>query len=243
MKDKIIIKTVLHDFIDSKVNEYVEPCRQGTPKGDPIGFSRKKYIATLGMLTNQKLIDMAKSIGVSYGLLRKWTTEQEFKDMVAKHYDEFTTWIIIFFVSRINASQKHFELLEKKPISELADIQILGSWKKEQFDNDIALEKLADAKNYNPRLLHFLLEFLEDYMNNELPKIDANTAYLFKLNFINFLDIIKGSETKVITDALEKMCWNDLHNAIARNLSKPKMSEKDRRESLIMIKALMQLER
>lgn len=242
MKDKIIIKTVLHDFIDSKVNEYVEPSRQGTPKGDPIGFSRKKYIATLGMLTNQKLKDLAKSIGVSYGLLRKWTTEQDFKDMVARHYGEFAGWILIFYMNRINASQKHFELLEKKPISELADIQIFGSWKFD-FDNDIALEKLADVKNYNPRLLNFLLEFLEDYIDNELSKIDADTAYLFKLSFINLLDIIKGSETKEITEALVKMCRKDLYNAIAKHLSKPKISEKDRKVSLLMIKALMQLER
>jgi hypothetical protein len=83
-------------FISHKVTSYVEPTKKGTPKGDPVGFSLTKYKATLYALRERVLPDtldlviQAKKLGVSYGVLRKWRSEQKFKEIVSQHVDEFT---------------------------------------------------------------------------------------------------------------------------------------------------------
>jgi hypothetical protein len=93
----------LAKFIDSKLKEYVEPTRMGTPKGDAVGFSLTKYQATLftlreSLLDNEDLKAQARKLGISYGLLRKWRSEQSFKDLVAQHEKEFVNHLLAGFI-------------------------------------------------------------------------------------------------------------------------------------------------
>ena len=71
-------KTLLKDFIDQQMASYFEPQRKGTPKGEQIGLSDKKYCAVLNLLYNHKLKDIASWSNISYGVLRKWKTEAPF---------------------------------------------------------------------------------------------------------------------------------------------------------------------
>lgn len=80
---------ILGAFIEAKLRGYVEPERAGTPKGEPIGMSRKKYHAALLGLTSVDLRKQAKQIGVSYGVLRKWRTEEAFDLCIDQLTDEF----------------------------------------------------------------------------------------------------------------------------------------------------------
>jgi hypothetical protein len=89
----------LAGFMDNKLKEYVEPTRMGTPKGEPVGFSLTKYQATLfalreSLLDNEDLKAQARKLGISYGLLRKWRSEQSFKDLVSQHEKEFITYLL-----------------------------------------------------------------------------------------------------------------------------------------------------
>jgi hypothetical protein len=82
------------------LEEYVEPTKKGTPKGEEVGFSRIKYSATLLALRESVLDDgpdlkgQATELGISYGVLRKWRAEERFKEMVAKHEKEFVTYLV-----------------------------------------------------------------------------------------------------------------------------------------------------
>lgn len=80
---------ILGGFIGQKLRQYVEPERAGTPKGTPIGLSRKKFHAALLALTNIDLRKQAKVIRVSYGVLRKWRTETKFWDCAEALTKEF----------------------------------------------------------------------------------------------------------------------------------------------------------
>lgn len=80
---------VLGYFIASKLQEYVEPERAGTPKGESIGLSRKKYHGALLSLTSLSLRKQAKQIGVSYGVLRKWRTEDAFNRCILQLCEDF----------------------------------------------------------------------------------------------------------------------------------------------------------
>ncbi len=83
--------TLLGRFIQEKLDSYIEPERKGTAKGDEIGFSRKKYEASLYNITNLKMKYLSKTLNISYGLLRKWRTEDTFRAMIERHSREFAS--------------------------------------------------------------------------------------------------------------------------------------------------------
>jgi len=71
-------------LVESMMENYQEPTRAGTPKGDPIGFSwKKKQAALLMILYNPDsglgLKQIAKIADVPPGVLRVWRTEADFK--------------------------------------------------------------------------------------------------------------------------------------------------------------------
>ena len=89
--------TFLDKFIKAKLDSYVEPQRKGTPRGEPIGFSKQKYEATLLLMTNSKQKDIAESLGISYGFLRRWRTEKKFLELTKKHCNEFREVVMAYF--------------------------------------------------------------------------------------------------------------------------------------------------
>jgi hypothetical protein len=87
-------KGLLLRFLREKEKNYREPTRRGTPRGEAIGLSSKKYRATLLSLTSMDLISISKELGVSYGLLRKWRTEPGFKKHIEELIQEFAPLFI-----------------------------------------------------------------------------------------------------------------------------------------------------
>jgi hypothetical protein len=74
-------------WAETKLKNYQEPSRAGTPKGDPIGFSKKKYKAVLLMAlypTCLKIIDIAKLAQVSENVLMVWRTQDDFRTAMRK---------------------------------------------------------------------------------------------------------------------------------------------------------------
>jgi len=101
----------LFDFIARKQLDYEEPQRIGTPRGEKIGFSAKKYQASMLVgLTNIKLKKLAKDLnrkyGLSYGLLRKWKTEDDFMAEAKKHVKEFAGLVLKLIEKSVS---KHYE--------------------------------------------------------------------------------------------------------------------------------------
>jgi hypothetical protein len=80
---------LLTRFLREKLAGHVEPTRQGTPRGAPVGFSRKKLAAALFAVTSADVKPTAREVGVSYGVVRKWRTEPAFKALVERLEDEF----------------------------------------------------------------------------------------------------------------------------------------------------------
>jgi hypothetical protein len=72
--------TLLEYFIKDQLEQYEEPTRMGTPRGELIGLSKVKYHACLlTSLTNRKQEEIANELNISHSLLRKWRTERMFK--------------------------------------------------------------------------------------------------------------------------------------------------------------------
>ncbi len=81
--------TLLQRFIQGRIEGYEEPQRRGTPKGDKIGFPLPKYAAAVLSLTNFGQKEIAARVGVSYGVLLKWRTEEAFKHETDTHVRDF----------------------------------------------------------------------------------------------------------------------------------------------------------
>lgn len=85
----------LQDFIDQRVNEYVEPTREGTARGERIGYSRQKFHASVLMaLCSLKEKEIAERLKVSYGLIRQWSIDREFSKMMQQHVVDFGTYFV-----------------------------------------------------------------------------------------------------------------------------------------------------
>jgi hypothetical protein len=99
---------LLSRFLREKEKNYHEPTRRGTPRGEAIGLSLKKYRATLSCLTSNDLIAISKELGVSYGLLRKWRTEPGFKKQIEELIQEFAPLFIGCLVKKWAARDEGF---------------------------------------------------------------------------------------------------------------------------------------
>lgn len=83
----------LPEFIETRISEYKPPTRKGTPKGDPIGFTKEKYAASLWDLTDFGAREVCRRAQCNYKSLLNWRTREDFKTKVAEHTKEFHSWL------------------------------------------------------------------------------------------------------------------------------------------------------
>jgi hypothetical protein len=78
-------------FIEAALKVYEEPVRAGTPRGEPIGNSRKKFEAVLWMIfcPELSLNEIGKLARISPGVLRVWRTQEKFLEAVMKWGETF----------------------------------------------------------------------------------------------------------------------------------------------------------
>ena len=86
-------------WIASRMQNYEEPERRGTSRGEKIGYPKNKYFASLFIgLSNfsQKKLsnDFGQKKNIRYGVLRNWCREKDFKEMTAIHTWEFAKHLI-----------------------------------------------------------------------------------------------------------------------------------------------------
>lgn len=84
----LVIDLVLQ-WAEERLERYEEPSRAGTPKGEPIGLSRKKFNAALLMVLHPnclKLKEIAKIAKVSEGVLRVWRTKEQFRKVMEQEH-------------------------------------------------------------------------------------------------------------------------------------------------------------
>lgn len=112
-KNKKEPKSLLEKFLFDKRFNYSEPQKKDIPRGDPIGFSKQKYFASLLLLTNLKQKQIAETLKISHGVLRKWNTEEDFKAMVDKHCQEFLKIVLEFINKIVEHSQKQTDEWKK----------------------------------------------------------------------------------------------------------------------------------
>lgn len=237
-------QTLLQKFINEKIDNYVEPERKGTPKGDPIGFSKVKYEASLAMLYNYSQKWIAENLGVSYGLLRKWNTEENFKKLIENHMAEFAR----LYHNRFSSVLKEFIKLARnfaddsfnKPAVELL---------KTKFESP-KIDDFADQHYYSPALWEKIknrsIDLNDDETDPERNPLDHLYLRISQSEFINILFfppfdkyVAENGESKRVIPKSVINIKHELINAIKIILFKKDLSDEDKKAIFI---ALLQLE-
>lgn len=98
-------RSLLDEYVTEKEGTYIEPERKGTAKGEEIGFSFVKYQSTLYALTSSSSKDIATHLGLSYGLLRVWRTEESYLRMIKGHVADFSFLFVNNILHTINKAR------------------------------------------------------------------------------------------------------------------------------------------
>jgi hypothetical protein len=94
-KIKKNLLVLFNKWADPQLQNYEEPERVGVPRGEPVGFSAKKFHAALAQVLKPAftLAEIADIVGVSSGQVRVWRTEAPFKKLADKLQEEFLAYI------------------------------------------------------------------------------------------------------------------------------------------------------
>jgi hypothetical protein len=202
---------LLTDFISRKLSQYVEPERAGTPKGELIGLSKKKYHASLLCLTSCSLKEIAFKVKMPYASVRRWNTEETFTKQIRKNIDEFFGEAFIVAVgaegdinAAFGASYKKVE--DAKIISVLSHLSsiypdyppLLKDLKKLKGKRIIfELGLQGDASLYGQKLLRALAEKIFD--RGLHPKLHDPPGFALSLMFAfgNIAFAIQGKDPQL----------------------------------------------
>lgn len=210
------MNTLLGGFIEEKVATYREPIREGVPKGELIGPSKKKYVSTLLALTNMPLRDQAKKVKTSYPVIRTWRTEDKFWEYVDDHTKEFSQELISHLVKRTEKQAALWAEYRIKPVMEMAEIP----------PPKLSLKEFTDIKQYSNMLILYLVHAMStfwDQMNSKNPpillkfdhenvtnaEIEAMLNFLLQ-EFLQFFSLISASKTPI--KELERLGTESKHN-------------------------------
>jgi hypothetical protein len=179
----------LADFLKEKAQSYAEPTRAGTPRGERVGLSAAKYAATLLALTSSDLKHQAKTLGVSYGLLRKWRTEAAFTEQVDGHAREFVERF--FQRAREQVDESQVEI----PLSPSAAIAVAQNMR---LKNEREPPDFGDRSLYSRDLFHrLMIRYGElEKFNPDLNPADAGARNLFflHLELLTSLELIDKAQ-------------------------------------------------
>lgn len=227
------IHGLLFKFIKSKLNKYIEPQRKDTPKGHAIGFSRKKYKAILYLLTSYKIKNIAKEVGVSEALLRKWKTEGKFIKKIEEHKKEFIKYHLEGLKKLKGFADEAYkieeEILDKTKLEHAVKMHdIIEKRGKLNTDNFI----LDDYRFYNASLL---ANIIEDTCAN--CKEMWFTNYWFKLIFLfpGYSQIAEVVRRRVDSYTIIAIEW------VQKMITKKSISDTDRRIMLLTLHNIKQV--
>ncbi len=172
-------------FIAEKMKNYQDPVREGKSRGEPIGFPRNKTLSCLLMLTDHSLKKIAEYAEVSYGLLKKWRTENDFKERHERFAREFVDKVFDDITRLCKPEDSHY-------VENFARIlKGVGCCHK------ALLEYIANKNEFKLALIHYsLLTDTYDFLNFNLAEIEKDANRQFREQGVINIPGVKFTEKK-----------------------------------------------
>jgi hypothetical protein len=231
----------IDQFIKEKYEDHLkhEPQRKGTPRGEPIGFSRDKYKAMLDVMRGLKLKDVAKLHNISYQIVRRWNTEEQFQKAIIEHSREFAEYLISYLQKQVRDDFKAVDDLLKGPITKVMEFKLLP-WAPEELIKDYKWYHfwLKDAIN------GVLFDTSKKILNSKKPEDD-----LFKHVLLRLIDHTLQIETakkehnetvKEYHNATRKELKKQEIDCIRKILLKKRITDQDRKGAMFLLNMLEQ---
>lgn len=214
---------LLSRFMDDRLKNYVAPSRKGVPRGEPIGFSEAKHKGVLLSLTSIDLDKQAEMLGVSYGLLRKWRSENRFFGEVERYATEFAG---IFYQRFVKAVEKDGSLM----------VQLMQG----HYEYEDLLQKIfASPSDWETNLfddLEFWGFITRDYVVKRVLEGARKNPGKLLYPAVRCIGVIRKDPR--FRRRLERLCISYLILDSISILLRPEISEEDQRNELIMLGAI-----
>jgi len=194
------------------IEKHQDPERVGTPRGAPVGLSKKKYRAALAQVLHNRsklftLSGLEEISGVSSIQNRVWRTEPEFRKAVEKAKEDFVDYLSNEAMESWHDELRLDLLLYLLSMQEDGLIKLFFKWNKEarQILDKIEIDRNAMA-NYEYLLdnmsffVIFMRKFIEVHSADEKARVKNVIMrdlwpYIHKVsNFI--IEIIGNRETQ-----------------------------------------------
>jgi len=153
-------ESLLGEFCLARINNYNLPKRTKREKGTTAAVGVAKYVVSVYVLIGwpnprQALRQLAENTETNYTMLRRWTREKEFNDLVVSHVRAFT---VVFFDYLKKWHGRHaevFDAAKKQPLSSI-------NFKDSEGDRDALLREFKTKLlfQYSPRLSIILATLL-----------------------------------------------------------------------------------
>jgi len=228
-------ESLIKEFFRNELARYREPRRQGTPRGERIGFSTVKYHASLLALANNDLREVARGLEISYGLLRKWRTEKEFKKAVNSHCDKFTG---IFFKHLLEvayeSSKKQDEFL-RKSLAEIASSKLpTTSYNFERIRDYLGYSRTLNNKMF--KIMYDIVDWKFNLLKNKgIVKNEDELSKMAIVVTLFLLDLYSNKSSlkyKDMEDRYYRMMKSYVIGMLKDTLLKPEITEEDRKQGL-----------
>jgi hypothetical protein len=185
---KKAVVELFKNWVAPRIASYEEPSRVGVAKGDPIGFSAKKYLAAqfLALYSRRYFpqAELAQLAGVSHDQYRSWCTEKGFKKVGEETLKEFRKYLARQIIEEDN--EEIFESLVFASILLQGLKNIFDLWHRD-------IEIIKKAINDTP--------YNTDY-NNKLIK-NLSFVHLFLSKTIQIVQLNeKGSMREIINKTI-----------------------------------------
>jgi len=209
--------TLFSQFFSEKRDAHTEPTRKRVGKGEEKGFSKKKYTASLLMITKAKQEEIASFLNIPFGTLRNWNSQHSFKELVNSHRNEF----VELYKKHINEKRENFcrsydnnfeGKTDKRPVkltwSELEDRDRYGKILNEEiqrFDAEIVSNTNKDLYNLSNQLFYasYYMKFCSELPNMDLVRKSLGDFFMnIAMSMLKGKEQLEKNEIRRIREAL-----------------------------------------
>jgi len=146
------VKKVWDAWAAPRFAKHQDPERVGTPRGEPIGLSKKKFHAAQTQVLHSKLFslaDLAKESEVSPVQMRVWRTEAEFKKAMEEATKDFHQYLSEEALKAWHEEKRFDTLLYCLAMQKDGLLTLFFKWNKEA-DNifNHLIKNINDVSNY-----------------------------------------------------------------------------------------------
>lgn len=193
-----------------------------------------KYEATLYALLAVTKKATAQKLGISYGGLRVWHTEDDFRKIIDQHCQQFASMFIKNIRDRIKRRNRLWDDYNTNP---------LNRFEEDPFPT-MDYAEIADYRSYSPLLCLHIAMLLSGKVDEVIARNDYDMTIecFFLIHFMRWgykkCSKERSKEQKSIEQQMMKMIKESFYEIITERIRKYYLTDDDRRDIIIALRCI-----